>query len=85
MEWFGAQDTFVATLASGAEELVTKGKPFPGTHELVARDQAASRDNPGRIPLFRKLDQGEEEPPPQTAKAAPAKAAPSRSARAGGA
>ena len=73
-----AQDTFIAALEDGTERLVVKGEPFADNHELVRRDQAASKKDPGRVPLFRPLDLGEEE------KAAPAPR-PSRGGAKGGA
>ena len=39
MEWFTAQDTFVADLADGSSMRVSKGHPLPAVHELVMRDQ----------------------------------------------
>lgn len=76
MDWFTAADTFVATLDNGGEELVPKGKTYPGTHELVKRDLAAASKD--RTPLFRKLNMGEEEPPKSEAPKAdtPAEPAP---------
>lgn len=78
MDWFTAADTFVATLDNGGEELVPKGKTYPGTHELVKRDLAAQKENANRTPLFRHLDMGEEEPPKSEAPKAdtPAEPAP---------
>ena len=74
MRYYQAQDTFVAGLEDGTEKLVVKGEPYPETHELVKRDLAAAKADPGRLPLFRLLDAGE----PELAK--PARA--SRAARA---
>src|SRR5262249_10151629 len=51
-----AQDTFVAVLGDATERFVAKGEVLPDRHELVLRDQAASRENPDRTPLFRPLD-----------------------------
>jgi hypothetical protein len=39
MEWFQAQDTFVAELADGSSMRVPKGHQLPANHELVMRDQ----------------------------------------------
>ena len=39
MEWFTAQDTFVADLADGSSMRVSKGHQLPAVHELVKRDQ----------------------------------------------
>ena len=65
-----AQDTFSATLDDGTERFVAKGDVMPDGHELVKRDAAASRDNPGRTPLFKPLDLGEDDPPPDPKPAA---------------
>jgi hypothetical protein len=62
VRYYQAQDTFVAGLADGTERLVTKGDPLPETHELVKRDLAAVQVQPGRVPLFRPLDDGEPVP-----------------------
>jgi hypothetical protein len=70
LRYYQAQDTFVAGLADGGERMVMKGEPLPESHELVKRDLAAAKDNPGRVALFRLLDEGE--PPP----AKPRRAAP---------
>jgi hypothetical protein len=75
VRYFQAQDTFVAGLADGTEKLVTKGEPHPESDELVKRDQAALKADPGRAPLFRLLDEGEPEPAkPRAAARAAAKA-----------
>jgi len=58
-----AQDTFVAVLDDGTERFVSKGEPFSDSHELVRRDVAATKATPGRLPLFRPLDLGEDEAP----------------------
>ena len=63
MRYYQAQDTFVGALDDGTERLVTKGEPLPESHELVKRDVAAGKGNPGRVPLFRVLDAGEPVPP----------------------
>ena len=80
MEWYKAQDTFIAVLDDGTERLVTKGETLAGNHELVKRDLKGSGT------LFRPMDTGEDEKAPAKsepakaeAKAAPVKAA-SRSA-----
>jgi hypothetical protein len=62
VRYYQAQDTFVAGLEDGTEKLVVKGEPYPETHELVKRDQAAGRKDENRIPLFRLLDEGEPVP-----------------------
>lgn len=62
MRYYRAQDTFVAGMPDGTEHLVRKGDPLPESHELVKRDLAASKDTPGRLPLFALLDDGEPEP-----------------------
>jgi hypothetical protein len=67
-----AQDTFVGVLGDGSERTVTRGDVLADSHELVKRDLAASKDNPGRSPLFRPLDIDGDEP---AAKASKAKAA----------
>lgn len=59
-----AQDTHVAVLDDGTEKLVAKGEVLPDSHELVKRDQAAMKANPGRTPLFRPLNIDGDEPPP---------------------
>jgi hypothetical protein len=59
MAWLKADDTFVATLDNGTECFVAKGQPFHDSHELVRRDAAAQKANPGRTPLFRPLEEAE--------------------------
>jgi hypothetical protein len=59
MAWLKAEDTFVATLDNGTEFFVAKGQPFHDSHELVKRDAAAQKANPGRTPLFRALEEAE--------------------------
>jgi hypothetical protein len=61
VRYYQAQDTFVAGLEDGTERLVAKGEPLPETHELVKRDLAAAKADPGRTALFRLLDTGEPE------------------------
>jgi hypothetical protein len=61
VKYYQALDTFVAGLQDSGEVLVTRGAPLPETHELVQRDLAACKADPGRAPLFRPL--GEDEPP----------------------
>jgi hypothetical protein len=73
-----AQDTFVAGLEDGTEMLVTKGSPYPESHELVKRDLAASRADPARVALFRPLD--DDEPPVPAPKKAAAVLRPARKA-----
>lgn len=68
-----AQDTYVAVLADGSERLVTRGDVLADSHELVQRDLAASKDNPGRVPLFLPLNIDGDEP--KAKPAAKAKAA----------
>lgn len=66
-----AQDTFVAVLNDATERFVAKGEVLPDKHELVLRDQAASKDNPDRTPLFRPLDldgEGDAKGPAKTPK-----------------
>lgn len=67
MEWFRAADTFTADMADHSVVLVVKGAPYPDTHELVKRDQdaaaAAAKAGIDRVPLFRRMDTGEEEAP----------------------
>lgn len=75
MRYFQAQDTFVAGMPDGTEHLVTKGEARPETDELVKRDLAASKDNPGRAPLFRLLDPGTPEAAAKPGRAAARKAA----------
>jgi hypothetical protein len=65
VRYYQALDTFVAGMGDGTERLVTKGDPLPETHELVRRDLAALKDNPGRVALFRPLDDGEPDPKPR--------------------
>lgn len=67
MRYYQAQDTFVAGLENGTERLVTKGEPLPESHELVKRDLAAAKADPGRAALFRLLDEGEPVPAKRTA------------------
>lgn len=82
MEWFRAQDTFTADLADHTQVRVIKGEPLPGTHELVKRDadaaKAAAKAGVDRVPLFKPMDDGEDdEPAPAKSDAkAEAKAAP---------
>lgn len=78
MRYYRAQDTFVAGMPDGTEHLIRKGDPLPESHELVKRDQAASKADPGRLPLFALLDDGEPEP------AAKPRAAAARKAVSGG-
>ena len=61
-----AQDTFVATLDDGSEQLITKGQLLADRHELVVRDQKGSKT------LFRPLDiDGDDAPAKSDAKADP--------------
>lgn len=62
MKYYQAQDTFVAGLENGTDQLVTKGTTYPETHELVQRDLAAGTED--RIALFAPLDSGGDEAPP---------------------
>lgn len=57
-----ATDTFVGVLEDGSERVVKKNEPFPEDHELVRRDRDASKSNPGRQPLFRPMDLGDDKP-----------------------
>ena len=59
MTYYQALDTFIAESEDGTQRLVTKGEPLIESHELVKRDLAAVKANPGRAPLFRALDDGE--------------------------
>lgn len=70
MRYYRAQDTFVAGMPDGTEHLIRKGEPLPESHELVKRDLAASKADPGRLPLFALLDDGEPEPEPRPRAAA---------------
>lgn len=67
MRYYQAQDTFVAGMPDGTEHLVTKGEARPETDDLVKRDLTASKDNPGRTPLFKLLDPGTPEAKPKPA------------------
>ena len=62
VQWFKAQDTFVATMADGSEVFVAKGQLMEGGHELVRRDV----DGTGL--LFAPLESSE---PPPKSEAAP--------------
>jgi hypothetical protein len=65
-----AQDTFVADLKDGTSIRVVKGDVLPEGHELVKRDldaaAAAAKASTDRVPLFRPLDSGEEDPVPKS-------------------
>lgn len=74
MKYYRAQDTFVAGMPDGTEQLVKKGDPLPETHELVKRDLEASKGNSGRVPLFALLDDGEDASPAKPARPAARKA-----------
>ena len=63
-----AQDTFVAQMDDGSDQLITKGQVVSDSHELVKRDRK------GAGILFRDLDLGDADESP--AKSEPAKAAP---------
>lgn len=52
-----AQDTFIAVLDDGTEQLVAKGQVLPDGHELVKRDAKGSGL------LFRRLDLGDDDKP----------------------
>lgn len=73
MDWYRAKDTFTADLSDHTTVRVVKGDPYPGNHELVKRDldaaAAAAKAGTDRVPLFGKLDTGEEEPAPKSAAA----------------
>jgi len=75
VRYYRAQDTFVAGMPDGTEQLVKKGDPLPETHELVKRDLEAAKGNPGRIPLFRLLDDDAGDALPAKPKPAARKAA----------
>lgn len=63
-----AQDTFIAVMDDGTEQLVTKGQVLPDGHELVKRDVKGSGL------LFRALDLGDDDKAaPKGAAKAPAK------------
>lgn len=72
MQWFRAQDTFTADLADHTTVRVVKGDPLPDSHELVKRDQdaaaAAKKAGVDRVPLFKLMDTGEEEPAAKTSR-----------------
>lgn len=70
MRYYQAQDTFVAGMPGGAEQLVTKGMTLPETHELVKRDLDAAKGNAARVPLFSPLDDGEAVPAVKPARTA---------------
>jgi hypothetical protein len=77
-----AADTFVAVLDDGTERHVRKGEVLADSHELVKRDVAAAKDNPGRAPLFRPLDLGDEDEDPKPARKLYGAAAASAAAKA---
>lgn len=78
MDWYRAKDTFTADLSDHTTVRVVKGDPLPGNHELVKRDldatAAAIKAGIDRVPLFGKLDTGEDEPAPKPSAASRAAA-----------
>ena len=75
MEWFTAQDTFVADLADGSSMRVSKGHQLPAVHELVMRDQDPKTGG-GQLFVHAYNTDDEKPAPKSDAKAdAPAKAA----------
>jgi hypothetical protein len=75
MEWFQAQDTFVADLSDKSSRRVAKGEHLPANHELVMRDQDPKTGS-GQLFVHAYNTEDDKPSPKSTAKAkadAPAK------------
>lgn len=74
MDWYRARQQFNADLPDGAQRTVGLGEVLPADHLLVKRDldaaAAAAKAGTERLPLFERLDSGEEAPPPKRGRAA---------------